>query len=137
MITFFTVMFLGVHAGSCRFFRQAMKKMKHEKSTGTNNIIIEMLEALEDFGIEAVTKILNNIYNTVKIPSDFLKLVFIAVPMKPGAIECELHGIISPVSHFIKILLHIIMLRSRNKIRPEIAEEQCGFVDGKGTANEI
>ena len=25
----------------------------------------------------------------------------------------------------------------RNKIRPEIAEEQCGFVEGKGTSNAI
>ena len=28
-------------------------------------------------------------------------------------------------------------MRVRNKINPEIAEEHCGFVEGKGTANAI
>ncbi|GFR77827.1 endonuclease-reverse transcriptase [Elysia marginata] len=29
------------------------------------------------------------------------------------------------------------MLRVRNKIKPQIAEEQCGFIEGKGTSNAI
>ncbi|GFO15752.1 hypothetical protein PoB_004225700 [Plakobranchus ocellatus] len=29
------------------------------------------------------------------------------------------------------------MLRIRNKIKPEIAEEQCGFIEDKGTSNAI
>ncbi|GFO12710.1 endonuclease-reverse transcriptase [Plakobranchus ocellatus] len=36
-----------------------------------------------------------------------------------------------------KVLLKIIMLRIRNIIKPEIAEEQCGFVEDKGTSNAI
>ena len=41
------------------------------------------------------------------------------------------------MSHVTKILLRIVMMRVRNKIRPEIAEEQCGFVEGKGTSKAI
>ncbi|GFO02556.1 LINE-1 reverse transcriptase [Plakobranchus ocellatus] len=41
------------------------------------------------------------------------------------------------MSHITKILLKIIMLRIRNKIKPEIAGEQCGFVEDKGTSNAI
>ena len=41
------------------------------------------------------------------------------------------------MSHVTKLLLRIIMMRVRNKINPEIAEEQCGFVEGKGTTNAI
>ncbi|GFO12223.1 MORC family CW-type Zinc finger protein 3 [Plakobranchus ocellatus] len=48
-----------------------------------------------------------------------------------GATECELHRTISLMSHVTKLLLRIIMMRVRNKIKPEIAEEQCGFVEGK------
>ena len=65
------------------------------------------------------------------------KSVFIALPKKEGATECELHRTISLMSHVTKILLRIVMMRVRNKIRPEIAEEQCGFVEGKGTSNAI
>ena len=39
------------------------------------------------------------------------------------------------MSHITKILLKIVMARMRNKITPEIAEEQCGFVKDKGTRN--
>ncbi|GFO50505.1 retrovirus-related pol polyprotein from type-1 retrotransposable element r2 [Plakobranchus ocellatus] len=60
-----------------------------------------------------------------------------ALPKKPGATECELHRTISLMSHITKILLKIIMLRIRNKIKPEIAEEQCGFIEDKGTSNAI
>ncbi|GFO30382.1 retrovirus-related pol polyprotein from type-1 retrotransposable element r2 [Plakobranchus ocellatus] len=41
------------------------------------------------------------------------------------------------MSHITKILLKIIMLRMRSKIKPEITEEQCGFVEDKGTSNAI
>ncbi|GFO09466.1 DNA replication licensing factor mcm8 [Plakobranchus ocellatus] len=66
-----------------------------------------------------------------------LRSIFIALPKKPGATECELHRTISLMSHVTKLLLRIIMMRVRNKIKPEIAEEQCGFVEGKGTTNAI
>ena len=29
------------------------------------------------------------------------------------------------------------MMRVRNKIKPEIADEQCRFAEGKGTTNEL
>ena len=41
------------------------------------------------------------------------------------------------MSHITKILLNILMARMRNKISPEIAEEQCVFVKDKGTRNTI
>ena len=36
-----------------------------------------------------------------------------------------------------KNLLRIIMQRVRKKIQPEIGEEQCGLVEGKGTVNAV
>ncbi|GFN94437.1 hypothetical protein PoB_002094300 [Plakobranchus ocellatus] len=71
---------------------------------------------------------------TGQIRTDLSKSIFIALPKKPGATENELHRTISLMSHITKILLKNIMLRIRNKI---IAEEQCGFVEDKGTSNAI
>ena len=117
--------------------RFAIKKMKAGKASGPDNITIEMIEPLEDLGVTVLTELLNDIYNTGHIPADLSKSIFIALPKKPAAIECELHRTISLMSHITKILLRIIMKRARNRIKPEIAEEQCGFVEGKGTANAI
>ncbi|GFO22815.1 LINE-1 retrotransposable element orf2 protein [Plakobranchus ocellatus] len=114
----------------------AIKKMKHGKATGSDNISVELIEALEDFGIGKVTHLLNEIYDTGQIPTDLSKSIFIALPKKPGATECELHRTISLMSPITIILLKIIMLRIRNKIKPEIAEEQCGFKTNERVLNE-
>ena len=117
--------------------REAMRKMKTGKATGPDGLSIELIEALEEDGIEKVTTLLNEIYDTGQIPVDMSRSIFIALPKKPGATDCELHRTISLMSHVTKLLLRIIMMRVRNKINPEIAEEQCGFVEGKGTTNAI
>ena len=96
-----------------------------------------MIESLDEFGIDMLTDFLNAIYDSGEIPSDLSKSIFIALPKKPGATECESHRTISLMSHITKILLKILMARMRNKITPEIAEEQCGFVKDKVTRNAI
>ena len=117
--------------------REAMRKMKTGKATGPDGLSIELIEALEEYGIEKVTTLLNEIYDTGQIAVDISRSIFIALPKKPGATDCELHQTISLMGHVTKLLLRIIMMRVRNKINPEIAEEQCGFVEGKGTTNAI
>ena len=109
-----------------------MSKMKNNKAAGPDEIVAEMVSALDDFGLQKLTECLNEIYDTGEIPEELSKSIFIALPKKAGAIECELHRTISLMSHIIKILLRIIMLRARSRIMPEIGEEQCGFVQGAG-----
>ena len=51
--------------------------------------------------------------------------------------ECENFRTIAIMSHVIQILLKICVLRMKNKIHPEIAEEQYGFQPDKSTRNAI
>ena len=76
-------------------------------------------------------------YNSGNIPEDLSKSIFIALPKKPGATECELHRTISLMSVVLKVILRILMQRMRNKIRPEIDKTQCGFMKDTGTRNAI
>ena len=117
--------------------RAALHKMKDGKAFGPDNIAIEMLKSLEEIGIVQLTTLLNKIYETGHIPEDLKKSIFVPIPKKPAATECDQFRTISLMSHVTKILLRIIMARIRNKTKPEIAEEQCGFVEGKGTSNAI
>ena len=89
--------------------RAAMAKMKRNKAAGPDEIVIELVIALEDFGIEKVTEVNNKIYNTGEIPEDLSKSIFIALPKRAGANECELHRTISLMSHITKLILRIIM----------------------------
>ena len=63
--------------------------------------------------------------------------MFLVLPENLGATESELNRMISLISHITKILLRAIVMRVRNKIKLEIAEDKCGVVEEKGTTNAI
>lgn len=90
-----------------------------------------------ELGVDVMTKLINKLYDTGEISEDLTKLIFIALPKKPGATEYELHFTISLMSHATKILLKVLMMRMRSRIRSEIAKEQYGFTADKGTRNAI
>ena len=96
-----------------------------------------MIAALDEFGMDKVTEVINQIYDSGEIPTELSKSIFIALPKKQGAIECELHRTISLMSHMMKIILNILMLRTRSKLSPEFGKEQCGFREDTGTRNAI
>ena len=96
-----------------------------------------MIFALEEFGIEQLTKFADKVYDAGTFSEDLSKSIFIALPQTNGATECELLRTSSLMSHAAKILLRVIVLRARNKVRQEISEEQYGFMDDRGTRNDI
>ena len=87
----------------------AVAHTKRNKAAGPDGIVVEMIEALEDFGINTLTEIINEIYDSGSIPEDLSKSIFIALPKKSNATECELHRTISLMSHVVKIVLRIII----------------------------
>ena len=115
----------------------AVKQMKKGKAIGEDGVAVEMVEALGDWGSDVVVQLANRIYDTGHIPTPMQLSTFTAIPKKPGTMECNKHRTISVMSQLGKIVLRIILNRIRNKIRPEISEEQYGFVKGKGTTNAI
>ena len=96
-----------------------------------------MIAALDEFGMDKVTEVINQIYDSGEIPTELSKSIFIALPKKQGAIECELHRTISLMSHMMKIILNILMMRTRSKLSPEFGKEQYGFREDTGTRNAI
>ena len=60
--------------------RAAIRKMKLINATGPVSISVELLEALEDYGIDKISTLLNEIYETGQIPSHISKSIFIALP---------------------------------------------------------
>ncbi|GFR94597.1 endonuclease-reverse transcriptase [Elysia marginata] len=52
--------------------RTAIWKMKNGKATGPDNITAEKIKALDEFGINKITELLDEIYETGEIPKDML-----------------------------------------------------------------
>ena len=117
--------------------KAAIGKMKNRKAVGDDGISVEMIKALGDFGVEKITDIANRIYDTGEVTNQMCKSTFIAIPKVQGTLECNKHRTISIMSQITKIILRVVLERIRNKIRPQISEEQFGFVRGKGTRDAI
>ena len=115
----------------------AFEKMKRGRATADDGIAVEMLAALEDYGMDVITEIASEIYESGEIGPQMYKSIFIPIPKIPGTLECNNHRTISIMNQITKIVLKVILNRLRNKILPEISNEQCGFIKGKGTRNAI
>ena len=114
-----------------------IKNFKKGKSPGNDEVTIEMILASGNFGTKNIAKLANKIYNTGYIPKEMYKSIFITIPKKPGAVECNLFRTISLISQITKIILKVILNRIKGKLKLEIAEEQYGFMKDKGTRNAI
>ncbi|XP_020910637.1 uncharacterized protein LOC110248415 [Exaiptasia diaphana] len=117
--------------------RSALNKMLYGKAPGPDLIHTEMMEALEDLGVEKITRLSNLIYQESQIPVKMCKSIFITLPKKLGANKCELHRTISLKSHVTKLVLRILLERIKGRTIGEMADEQYGFSQDKGTRNAI
>ena len=63
--------------------------------------------------------------------------VFIRLPKKPKATLCAEYRTLSLMSHLLKVILKVILLRNRQKIEKEISNLQSGFTSGKVTREGI
>lgn len=67
----------------------AIKQTKVRKTPGPGNITVEEIQALGNFGSEVLTKLFNDIYDTRYLPQDLKKSIYIPLPKKDRAIDCE------------------------------------------------
>ena len=59
--------------------RQAIKSMKSYKTTGPDGIFVEMIQSLDELGVDAITNLVNKIYDTGKILEDLTKSICIVI----------------------------------------------------------
>ena len=62
--------------------KEAIRKTKRNKAAGPDEITTEMIVALDDFGIEKMTQVANQIYDSGTIPEDLSKSIFVALYLK-------------------------------------------------------
>ena len=93
--------------------------MKNGRAVGPDEIPAEVIRALSDSAVDVLHDLANTIYETGEIPEILQKSVFITIPKKIGVTKCENFRTKSIMSHVIKILLKICVLRTKNKIHPE------------------
>ena len=91
-------------------------------------ITSEIIKALDETGVKIIHKLVNDIYKTGVIPTSMNESLFIRLPKKPKATE---YRTLSLMSHVLKVILKVILLRNKQKIENEISNLQSGFMSGK------
>ena len=117
--------------------QKALKNAQLGKAPGDDGITTEMLKLLEEFGIEKLCDLFNEIYSTGVFPEELLMSVYITLPKQPRATECGNFRTISLMPHALKIFLKIIQARISHKIDSEVGPTQFGFRPGSGTREAI
>ena len=112
---------------------KAIKDLKSGKASGSDMLTSEMIKALDETGVKIIHKLVNDIYKTGVIPTSMNESIFIHLPKTPKATMFTEYCTLSLMSHVLKVILKVILLRNKQKIENEISNLQSGFMSGKGT----
>ena len=116
---------------------QALRQIKSGKDPGVDDLPIEIWKATGEVGVELLWRLCIKIWTCGEWPSEWCRAIFLPLPKKGNLKECSNYRTISLIVHASKILLKVIVGRLKMKYREIIPEEQAGFVEGRGTREQI
>ena len=91
--------------------------MKNGNATDPDDLAAEALKSLDEHNIDIITTLCNIIYNTGYTPTEMKQSIFVPIPKKPKAQNCNEYRTISLMSHVTKLLLKIIQVRKQLLIK--------------------
>lgn len=117
---------------------KAIKSLKKNKTTGADNISIEMIRAAGPGVMKDICKIIQNIYKgSANIPDDWMITNFIALPKIKKTTKCENHRTIALIPHVMKIISKTIYNRIHGNLNERLDTMQYGFRPKVGTVESI
>ncbi|KAL1446687.1 hypothetical protein WDU94_006588 [Cyamophila willieti] len=118
-------------------FDDALKKLKDNKSPGTDEIPAELIKNAGNRTKDCLYHVICQIYEEGNILEDFAKCKICVIPKKTGTTKCNEHRTLSLLSHASKILTNILINRIEDKIEVTLSDDQFGFRKGRGTRDAI
>jgi len=97
---------------------------------------VELIKSAGDEVVTAITRLCRRILETNQWPEYWRCSVFIPIPKKGDARECENNRTIAIISHTSKIILKIIQRRLENVVERDLEDVQAGFRKCKRTRHQ-
>jgi len=121
---------------------RAICQRASRKATGPDEVPAELVKAGEETVLDRMHRICVRSGKLVSGnlgtgPEEWTFSMFIPLPKKGDLKQCANYRTIALVSNASKILLRIILERIQVKTETEIADEQAGFRQGRGTRDQI
>ena len=130
---------LQVNCGriSKKGIKRAIKKLKLGKAPGFDNIPPDILKADVSATTELLYGLLNKIWDTEEIPSEWKTGLLVKLPKKGNLSEYKNWREIMLLSIPSKVLCHIILYKIQGALDKQLGKEQAGFRKDKSCTDHI
>lgn len=117
--------------------KAAIKKLKRNKSPGSDGIHAELLKNAGESFTEHLHQLFQKIWTTFSMPSEWSLSMVTPIYKKGDKKDCKNYRGISVLNTTYKILSFILCERLKPYLNDIIGEYQCGFRPGKSTTDQI
>jgi hypothetical protein len=109
---------------------------KH-KSSGTDQILIELIQSGGETLHSEIHKLINYIWNKEELPQRLKESITVPIYKKCNNSDCSNYWGISLLSTSYKILFNILLSRLSPYVDKIIGDHQCGFFHNRSTNDQI
>ena len=115
---------------------EVIKKMKFHKAAGPSGIVVDMLAASYEKGVDLLTRLTECVFSNGVIPTDWQESFILNLYKGKGdALERGNYRGLKLTDQVMKLVEHVLEIQIRQMIN--INEMQFGFVPGRGTTDAI
>ena len=115
----------------------ALENITMNKSSGGDEIPVELFQILKDDVVKVLHSIYQQIWKTQQWLQDWKKSVFIPILKKENAKECSNYHTIALISPASKVMLKILQARLQQYVNRKLPDVQPGFRKGRGARDQI
>jgi hypothetical protein len=105
----------------------AIAKLKKYKSSGSDQILPELIQAGGKMLLSAIHKLINSIWNKEEMPDQWMESIILPVHKKGDKTDCNNYCGISLLSTSYKMLSNILLSMLSPYVDEIIGDHQCGF----------
>uniref|UniRef100_A0A8C2ZPF1 Reverse transcriptase domain-containing protein n=1 Tax=Cyclopterus lumpus TaxID=8103 RepID=A0A8C2ZPF1_CYCLU len=116
---------------------KVVKKLLGGKAPGVDEILPEMLKALDIVGLSWLTRLFSVAWGSGTVPMDWQTGVVVPIFKKGDRRVCSNYRGITLLSLPGKAYARVLERRLRPLVEPRIQDEQCGFRPGRGTVDQL
>ena len=122
---------------SIREIEQALKRLKNHKSAGIDNIPAELLKYGGPELLKAICSLIETIWNSEKMPSEWDTGLICPLHKKGDTLECKNYRGIALLNAAYKVLANVISIRLSPYAENIIGNYQAGFRANRSTIDQI
>ena len=105
----------------------ALGSITMNKPNGSDGIPVELFQILKDDAVKVLQSICQQIWKTQQWPQDWKRSIFISIPKKVNARECQNYYTIAFITHASQVMLKILQARLQQYMNRELPDIQAGF----------